>query len=206
MLLAQLGQHLVAQCTQLTPDQARDPKVGRREGGNILGELAAVELPLLAPAVEQLRGVEAEVAAQPVGVGGEPVIAPAVEHHGRIRADARLLQQAAQALLIDVLPSHGVVQIEDQFQPTAHGATNSDRTPESRLDQSGSAVFGVRVAHVNRARSATVPRTQCELRFCEHVLDGSPASLASSASRAQRLALGSTPPVRFITEASEPGK
>jgi Integrase core domain len=41
---------------------------------------------------------------------------------------------------------------------------------------------------------------------CEHVLDGSPASLPSSASRGQRLALGSTPPVRFITEASEPGK
>jgi hypothetical protein len=87
----------------------------------------------------------------------------------------------------------------------AHGATNSDRTPESRPGQSGFARFGLRVAHVIRARSATVSRTQCELRFCEHVL-GSPASLASSASRAQRLALGSTPPVRFITEASEPGK
>jgi hypothetical protein len=88
----------------------------------------------------------------------------------------------------------------------ADGATNSDRTPESRPGQSGFARFGLRVAHVIRARSATVSRTQCELRFCEHVLDGSPASLASSGSRGQRFALGSTPPVRFITEASEPGK
>src|ERR687897_24703 len=113
LLLTELGQHLVAQRPQLTPDQARDTQVGRRDGGDVLGELASVELPLLAPAVEQLHGIEPEVAAQPVGVGGEPVVVPAVEHDGRVRADARPLEEAAQALLVDVVPSPAVVEIDE---------------------------------------------------------------------------------------------
>lgn len=88
----------------------------------------------------------------------------------------------------------------------AHGATNSDRTPESRPGQSGFARFGCASLRSSEPARPPFPGPSASCASYEHVLDGSPASLASSASCAQRLALGSTPPVRFITEASEPGK
>jgi hypothetical protein len=111
LLLAELGEHLVAQRPQLAPDESRDAEVGGWEGGNGLRQLAPVELPAFAPAVQQLDGVEAQIAAEPVRVRGEPVVVAAVEHHGRIRADTGLLEQAAQPVLVDVVAAQGIVQV-----------------------------------------------------------------------------------------------
>jgi hypothetical protein len=47
----------------------------------------------------------------PIGVGGEPVVVTAVEHHRRLGADAGLLQQPAQSLLVDVVAPQGIVQV-----------------------------------------------------------------------------------------------
>jgi hypothetical protein len=161
-----------------------------------------------------------------IGVGGEPIVVSAVEHHGRLRVDAPPAgaggsmppgrrspvaghpadrRTSSSPLNCGCGPAHGSGVLIDLDEPdvwvvevlhdpigvnerlsadilahpdrpdvacrsspvpdVAHGATNSDRTPESRPGQSGFARFGVRVAQVIRARSATVPRTQCELRF-----------------------------------------
>ena len=64
-----LRRSLTPQRMELPSDQTRNTEVARRQRGDVLGELAAVELPLLAPTVEQLHRVEAEIAAQPIGVG-----------------------------------------------------------------------------------------------------------------------------------------
>ena len=79
--------------------------------GRSVDQLAAVELPLLAAAVEQPDvgvAVEREV---PVGVGGEPVVVAAVEHDGVVVGDASLGEQRLELLLVDEVATDLVLQI-----------------------------------------------------------------------------------------------
>ncbi len=84
--------------------------VRRRARHGVLGQLAAVELPLLAAAVEQLDVVVAVELEVPVGVGGEPVVVAAVEHDGVVVADALLRQQLLELLLVDEVAADLVLQ------------------------------------------------------------------------------------------------
>jgi hypothetical protein len=87
---------------------------------DVLDELAPVELPLLAPAVEQL---DVRVAVQlelPVGVGGEPVVVAAVQHDGVVVADALLAHQLREVVLVDQVADLGLLQLRGPVQ--AHGA------------------------------------------------------------------------------------
>ena len=79
--------------------------------GELVGQLAGVELPLLAAAVEELDvcvAVELEV---PVGVGGEPVVVAAVEDDGVVVGDAALGQQGLEALLVDEVAADRVLEV-----------------------------------------------------------------------------------------------
>ena len=84
---------------------------GRRPGHRLAAQLAGVQLPLLAAAVEQqhvLVAVELEV---PVRVRREPVVVAAVEHDGVVVADAALGQQLLELLLVDEVAAHRVLQV-----------------------------------------------------------------------------------------------
>ena len=83
-------------------------------------QLAGVELPLLAAAVEQLDGVVAVELEVPVGVGGEPVVVAAVEHDGVVVADAALGQQRLELLLVHEVAADRVLQVLLPVDP--HGA------------------------------------------------------------------------------------
>ena len=80
-------------------------------GGQLVGQLAGVELPLLASAVEQLHVLVAVQLEVPVGVGGEPVVVAAVEHDrvvvgdaavGEERLELRLVHEVAADLVLEV--------------------------------------------------------------------------------------------------------
>ena len=106
---ADLADHLVAERADLGALGAGDRVAGRRDGGHVLGELAALELPLLAAAVHELHGVEAAELQQPVRVGSEPVVVAAVEDDGRVGADPGLRQQAGEpGLVLEVAADLGV--------------------------------------------------------------------------------------------------
>jgi hypothetical protein len=47
----------------------------------------------------------------PVGVGGEPVVVPAVEHHGVVVRDAALGQQRLEAGLVHEVTANRVLQV-----------------------------------------------------------------------------------------------
>src|SRR4051812_30529540 len=82
-----------------------------RPGDGVGGQRAAVELPLLAAAVDELDvgvAVQLEV---PVGVGGEPVVVAAVEDHGVVVADAALGQQLLELLAADEVAARRVLQV-----------------------------------------------------------------------------------------------
>ena len=79
--------------------------------GQLVGQLAGVELPLLAPAVEQLDVLVAVELEVPVGVGGEPVVVAAVEHDGVVVGDAPLGQQRLELLLVDEVAADLVLQV-----------------------------------------------------------------------------------------------
>ena len=84
---------------------------GRRPGHGLAAQLAGVELPLLAAAVEQqdvLVAVQLEV---PVRVGGEPVVVAAVEHDGVVVADAPLGEQLLELLPVDEVAADRVLQV-----------------------------------------------------------------------------------------------
>ena len=74
-------------------------------------ELAPVELPLLAAAVEQLHGLVAVELEVPVGVGREPVVVAAVEDDGVVVGDALGGQQLLEAGLVDEVAAHRVLQL-----------------------------------------------------------------------------------------------
>ena len=81
----------------------------RRDG--LVGQLAGVELPLLAAAVEQLDVLVAVELEVPVGVGGEPVVVAAVEHDGVVVGDAALGQQRLELLLVDEVAADLVLEV-----------------------------------------------------------------------------------------------
>src|SRR3954470_9898155 len=76
----------------------------------VLREVAAVELPLLAAAVEQLHRLVAVELEVPIGVGGEPVVVAAVEDNGVVVADALVRQQGLELLLADEVAADLVLQ------------------------------------------------------------------------------------------------
>src|SRR5699024_11572171 len=97
---------------------------GLRGGGGALGDLggqrAGVELPLLAAAVDPLDVLVAVVLEVPVGVGGEPVVVAAVEHHGVVVADALGRQQRGELLPVEEVAAHRILQFGAPVQ--AHRA------------------------------------------------------------------------------------
>ena len=80
-------------------------------GGQLVGQLAGVELPLLAAAVEELDVLVAVELEVPVGVGGEPVVVAAVEDHGVVVADAPLGQQRLELRLVDEVAADLVLEV-----------------------------------------------------------------------------------------------
>jgi hypothetical protein len=70
-----------------------------------------LEIPLLAPAVEELDPVQPAVAEQPIGVGGEPVVVAPVEHDGGVLAHPGAGEQALELPLPNELPAQRVVEL-----------------------------------------------------------------------------------------------
>ena len=83
----------------------------RGAGRQRVGQLAGVELPLLAAAVEQLDVLVAVELEVPVGVGGEPVVVAAVEHDGVVVGDAALGEQRLELLLVDEVAADLVLEV-----------------------------------------------------------------------------------------------
>ena len=76
-----------------------------------LDQLAGVELPLLAAAVEQPDVVVAVELEVPVGVGREPVVVAAVQHDRVVVADALRGQQRLELLLAHEVAADRVLQV-----------------------------------------------------------------------------------------------
>ena len=93
--------------------------------GRLVRELAAVELPLLAAAVEQLHVLVAVELEVPVGVRGEPVVVAAVQHHGAVVGDTAVGEQRLELLLVDEVTAHLVLQVR--------GPVELDRSPDVAL-------------------------------------------------------------------------
>src|SRR4051812_30849960 len=83
----------------------------RRALRNLLDQLTAVELPLLATAVEQLDVVVAVELEVPVRVRREPVVVAAVEHDRVVVANALRRQQLLELLLVDEVTTYLVLQV-----------------------------------------------------------------------------------------------
>ena len=94
----------------------------RRPLGTSVDELAGVELPLLATAVEQLDGVVAVQLEVPVRVGREPVVVAAVEHDGVVVADALAGQQRLELGLVDEVAADRVLEVG--LPVDAHGTAD----------------------------------------------------------------------------------
>src|SRR5260370_19998511 len=74
-------------------------------------QLAGLELPLLAPAVEELDVLVPVQPEVPVRVGGEPVVVAAVEDHGVVAGNAPPGQQGLEAGLVHEIAAHRVLQV-----------------------------------------------------------------------------------------------
>ena len=74
-------------------------------------ERAVLGYPLLASAVHDLGVGVAEKLEDPEGVGGPPVVLVAVEDHGGVVADAPLGEQLLEALPVDIIADHAVLQV-----------------------------------------------------------------------------------------------
>src|SRR6266545_5790443 len=75
---SQPGQDLVAEGPDLGVLPPLDLEPRGLGGRRVLGELAALELPLLPPAVQELHVIEAPELQEPIGVRGEPVVVASV--------------------------------------------------------------------------------------------------------------------------------
>jgi hypothetical protein len=71
---------------------------GRCRPGDLGGQRAAFQLPLLAPAVHQLDRPVTVVLEVPIGVGGEPVVVAAIEHDFGLVADPQPVHQRREGL------------------------------------------------------------------------------------------------------------
>ena len=79
--------------------------------GDLGDQRAAVQLPLLAAAVDQLDVLVAVQLEVPVGVGGEPVVVAAVQHDGVVVGDALGRQQLLEAGPVDEVAADRVLQL-----------------------------------------------------------------------------------------------
>src|SRR3954452_2088620 len=93
--------------TLLTEEHVLRTRIARHLGH----ELTALELPLLAAAVEHLHVVEAAKLEQPVRVGREPVVVAAIENDRGGVAHASVREELREAILILVVPPDGGVQV-----------------------------------------------------------------------------------------------
>ena len=84
---------------------------GGRAARDVIGQLAGVQLPLLAAAVEETDVVVAVVGEEPVRVGGEPVVVAAVEDDGVVVGDATLREQGLEPLLADEVVADAVLEV-----------------------------------------------------------------------------------------------
>src|SRR5687768_11161108 len=78
---------------------------------DLIGQLARVELPLLASAVEEPQVLVSVVLEEPIGVGREPVVVAAVEDDGVVVANPALGQQLLQPLLADEVVADAVLEV-----------------------------------------------------------------------------------------------
>ena len=85
-------------------------------------QLAGVELPLLATAVEQLDVLVAVELEVPVRVGREPVVVAAVEHDRVVVGDAALGQQGLELVLVHEVAADLVLQV--LLPVDAHGTAD----------------------------------------------------------------------------------
>jgi len=106
-----LREHLVSEGADLGTLGSTDGDRRRSGGGHVLGELTALELPLLAPAVQELHVVEPAELQDPVGVCGEPVVVPAVEEDGGAVVHAHRTQEPGQPRLVHVVATDLRVQV-----------------------------------------------------------------------------------------------
>jgi hypothetical protein len=113
----ELGKHLVAQRSDLAVLRPGYREAGRRDLRSVGGQLAALQLPLLAAAVQELHVLEAAELQDPVGIGGEPVVVPAVQDHGGVVADSGARQQLRDAGLVDVIAADRRMQVRGPVPP-----------------------------------------------------------------------------------------
>src|SRR5215204_1302353 len=106
-----LAEHLIPERPDLTAIGARDREAGGGRRDRFLRELAALELPLLATAVQELHVVESAELQHPVRVRREPVVVPSVQDHGGIGADPRRREKLGELGLADVVAPHRRVQV-----------------------------------------------------------------------------------------------
>ena len=85
---AHLPDHLVAERADLWSLGTGDREPRRLQRRRVLRELATLELPLLAAAVQELHVLEPTELEEPVCVRSEPVVVATVEHHRGLGADA----------------------------------------------------------------------------------------------------------------------
>src|SRR3954465_12921228 len=104
---------------------------GGRRGGALGGGGPALADPLLARAVEQPDVVVAVVLQVPVGVGGEPVVAIAVEHDLVIVGDPARAEQLAERLRSEEVALDLVLQLV--LPVKADGAANVGLGVEPRV-------------------------------------------------------------------------
>src|SRR5205085_3974474 len=106
-----LAEHLVAERADLRALAAAHGDVALLRRRLVHRELTALELPLLAPAVQELDAVETAELEDPVRVGSEPVVVPAVEHDGRVGVHSGLAEKLREPGLVDVLAARGGVEV-----------------------------------------------------------------------------------------------
>jgi hypothetical protein len=109
--LPNLGQDLVAEGPDLGALVPFDPEPRGLDRRRVLGELAALQFPLLPPAVQELHVIEAPELQEPVSVRGEPVVVASIHNHRRPLAHAGARQQVGELRLRGVLPAHLRVQV-----------------------------------------------------------------------------------------------
>src|SRR5829696_1155822 len=104
-------QHLLAEGPDRGVGLAHRVAAARRDVGRFAGQLAALQLPGLAAAVEQLdRAVPVDLVV-PVGVGGEPVVVAPVQDHGRVRGDAEGVLELGELLGRDEVAAQRVLEV-----------------------------------------------------------------------------------------------
>ena len=105
------GDHLVAEGANPIGEQAADVHVGRGDERTGSSHGPVLELPRTAAAVEELGPVVAAQLEHPIGMGGEPVVIPAVQHDGAAPAHAAGSQQAREVALGQRVAAIGRVQV-----------------------------------------------------------------------------------------------